>query len=77
MVKILCLKYHVITGIAETEEDQWNKLWVRFLAETDPQEKVRLRSALCATKSESIVNRYEHYPPLQTNKIIKLIMYKA
>ncbi|XP_046672950.1 glutamyl aminopeptidase-like isoform X2 [Homalodisca vitripennis] len=54
-VEIRNLVYYY--GIAESGEDEWDKVWTLYLAESDPQEKVRLRTALCAVKEPWILAR--------------------
>jgi len=44
-------------GMTESGEHQWDMMWDKYLAETDPQEKGRLRRALCMIKEPWILAR--------------------
>ncbi|XP_054269208.1 aminopeptidase A-like isoform X1 [Macrosteles quadrilineatus] len=44
-------------GMAESGEQQWDRMWDKYLAETDPQEKGRLRRSLATIKEPWILAR--------------------
>lgn len=61
-------------GVAESGEEEWDKMWDLYLAENDPQEKGKLRYALCAARDPWIISRYKS--TLLCNSVARAKLFK-